>query len=42
MVYDYYKLMGWDLKMGKPYRRTLTDLGLEDSRRPVGLIVKDM
>jgi aldehyde:ferredoxin oxidoreductase len=30
MVYDYYKLMGWDLKTGKPYRRTLLDLGLEN------------
>ena len=33
MVYDYYKLMGWDLRTGKPYRRTLTDLGLEDVAR---------
>ena len=30
MLYEYYTLMGWDLKTGKPYRRTLTDLGLED------------
>ena len=30
MVYDYYKLMGWDLKTGRPYRRTLAALGLED------------
>ncbi len=30
MAYDYYKLMGWDLKTGKLYRRTLIDLGLED------------
>jgi aldehyde:ferredoxin oxidoreductase len=30
MVYDYYKLMGWDVKTGKPFRRTLNDLGLED------------
>jgi len=29
MVYDYYKLMGWDLRTGKPYRRTLEELGLE-------------
>lgn len=35
MVYDYYELMGWDMKTGKPYRRTLIDLGLED-------IVKDL
>ena len=30
MVYDYYKLMGWDLKTGKPYRKTLEELGLKD------------
>jgi aldehyde:ferredoxin oxidoreductase len=30
MVYDYYRLMGWDAKTGKPLRRTLSDLGLED------------
>ena len=30
MVYDYYKIMGWDMKTGKPYRQTLVDLGLED------------
>lgn len=30
MVHDYYNLMGWDLKTGKPYRRTLEELGLED------------
>lgn len=30
MVYDYYKLMGWDLKTGKPYRNTLVALDLED------------
>jgi aldehyde:ferredoxin oxidoreductase len=30
MVRDYYRVMGWDLKTGKPFRRTLSDLGLED------------
>ncbi len=30
MVYDYYKLMGWDPKTGKPFRRTLSELGLDD------------
>lgn len=35
MVHDYYKIMGWDMKTGKPYRRTLVDLGLED-------VVKDL
>jgi aldehyde:ferredoxin oxidoreductase len=29
MVHDYYKLMGWDLKTGKPFRRILDGLGLE-------------
>jgi aldehyde:ferredoxin oxidoreductase len=33
MLYDYYNLMGWDLKTGKPYRKTLEDLGLEDVAR---------
>ena len=27
---DYYKIMGWDLKTGKPYRKTLVDLDLAD------------
>jgi len=30
MVHEYYNIMGWDLKTGKPYRKTLIDLGLED------------
>jgi aldehyde:ferredoxin oxidoreductase len=30
MVYDYYKVMGWDMKTGKPYRKTLMDLDLAD------------
>lgn len=30
MVYDYYKVMGWDMKTGKPYRKTLVDLDLKD------------
>lgn len=30
MVREYYDLMGWDQKTGKPYRRTLVELGLED------------
>jgi aldehyde:ferredoxin oxidoreductase len=30
MLYDYYALMGWDLKTGKPFRNTLKELGLED------------
>jgi aldehyde:ferredoxin oxidoreductase len=29
MVQDYYELMGWDKKTGKPYRKTLEALGLE-------------
>ena len=29
MVRDYYNIMGWDVKTGKPYRKTLVDLGLE-------------
>ena len=35
MVNEYYRLMGWDEKTGKPLRRTLRRLGLED-------IVKDL
>ncbi len=30
MVYEYYNIMGWDRKTGKPYKRTLAELGLED------------
>jgi aldehyde:ferredoxin oxidoreductase len=30
MVYEYYDLMGWDLKTGKPYRKVLKELGLDD------------
>ncbi len=30
MVRDYYKLMGWDEKTGKPYRSTLEQLDLAD------------
>lgn len=30
MVREYYNLMGWDLKTGKPYKTTLFNLGLED------------
>jgi len=30
MVREYYEVMGWDLKTGKPYRKTLMDLGLHD------------
>jgi aldehyde:ferredoxin oxidoreductase len=30
MVYDYYNLMGWDLRTGKPYRKTLEELDLHD------------
>lgn len=30
MVSEYYELMGWDSKTGKPYRRTLEKLGLAD------------
>jgi aldehyde:ferredoxin oxidoreductase len=33
MVYDYYKLMGWDLRTGKPYRRTLEELSLEEEAK---------
>lgn len=28
MVYDYYKLMGWDLRTGKPHRRILEEFSL--------------
>jgi aldehyde:ferredoxin oxidoreductase len=28
MIDDYYRLMGWDLKTGKPWRKTLERLGL--------------
>ena len=28
MVREYYDIMGWDQKTGKPYRKTLADLGL--------------
>jgi aldehyde:ferredoxin oxidoreductase len=31
MVLEYYRLMGWDEKTGKPLRETLERLGLEDS-----------
>ena len=30
MVDDYYNIMGWDSKTGKPSKRTLVELGLED------------
>jgi aldehyde:ferredoxin oxidoreductase len=30
MVHDYYRVMGWDVKTGKPFRKTLSDLGLEE------------
>ena len=30
MVHDYYNIMGWDEETGKPYKRTLVELGLED------------
>jgi len=30
MIDEYYELMGWDLKTGKPYRETLERLGLEE------------
>jgi aldehyde:ferredoxin oxidoreductase len=29
----YYAAMGWDLKTGKPYRRILADLGLDELTR---------
>ncbi len=35
MIYDYYRLMGWDSKTGKPYRSTLSSLGLEE-------VIKDL
>jgi aldehyde:ferredoxin oxidoreductase len=35
MVNEYYRLMGWDEKTGKPWRSTLKRLGLEE-------IIKDM
>jgi aldehyde:ferredoxin oxidoreductase len=35
MVNEYYRLMGWDEKTGKPWRNTLKRLGLEE-------IIKDM
>lgn len=30
MIHEYYQLMGWDEKSGKPSIKTLKDLGLED------------
>ncbi|MBI2909036.1 MAG: hypothetical protein HYX92_15440 [Chloroflexi bacterium] len=30
MVMEYYRLMGWDEKTGKPWRSTLNRLNLED------------
>jgi len=30
MLDEYYELMGWDLKSGKPYRETMERLGLEE------------
>ena len=30
MVDEYYDIMGWDRKTGKPYKRTLVELGLDD------------
>jgi len=30
MLNDYYNLMGWDSKTGKPFKRTLVESGLED------------
>lgn len=33
MVYEYYEVMGWDVKTGKPYRRTLEELDLADVSR---------
>jgi aldehyde:ferredoxin oxidoreductase len=30
LVRDYYKAMGWDEKTGKPYRRTLQELSLNE------------
>jgi len=33
MILEYYRLMGWDLKTGKPYRDTLIRLGLDDAAR---------
>ena len=33
MVKEYYQLMGWDLKTGKPLRSTLRRLGLRKEER---------
>ena len=33
MVREYYELMGWDHKTGKPFRKTLEELGLENVAR---------
>jgi len=30
MVKEYYRLMGWDEKSGKPWKSTLVNAGLED------------
>jgi aldehyde:ferredoxin oxidoreductase len=30
MINEYYELMGWDKKTGKPWRCTLNRLGLEE------------
>jgi aldehyde:ferredoxin oxidoreductase len=33
MMENYYKLMGWDIKTGKPFAETLNKLGLENVAR---------
>jgi aldehyde:ferredoxin oxidoreductase len=33
----YYNAMGWDLRSGKPYRKTLVDLGLDDMAKNLWL-----
>ena len=33
MINEYYALMDWDLKTGKPWKRTLHRLGLDDVAR---------
>jgi aldehyde:ferredoxin oxidoreductase len=35
MIDDYYRLMGWDLKTGKPWRKTLKRLGLNKEAKDI-------
>ena len=35
MIDDYYRLMGWDIKTGKPWRKTLNRLGLNQEAKDI-------